>query len=240
MSAPDPTTVGLTLQATGEVAKQLQDFTAAVLGQPNKTVGTILGEWVNQRWKNIKAVTDKADLIILDIGFTPQLVALNVVQPIMEAASLQDSPDIQQIYANLLANAADPRNTTPMPQIFVTILKDFGSTEVRFLDSLLDAANERLKVEIQFSHPSQIRFSVDRLMVMYSELGFPIVDLVSSEFWIMLAVLQRGNVVDDIVEIPDLIGAGEGANKLERTYHLTDLGSAFVLACRPPKKTFVI
>jgi hypothetical protein len=61
-----------------------------------------------------------------------------VLQPLVEAASLQEEPDLQNVWANLLANAADGRQMTPVEPSFVAMLRNLSSREVRFLESICE------------------------------------------------------------------------------------------------------
>ena len=56
--------------------------------------------------KNVEAVGNKARLILLNLGVEPKPVPLKVIQPLLEAASLEEEPDIQELWARLLATAS--------------------------------------------------------------------------------------------------------------------------------------
>jgi Abortive infection alpha len=138
MSAPDPTTVGLTLQATAAIGKEAEDFASALLGHPDKTLGTIFGEWARYRIKNLMTITGQGEFTLLNLGLTPQQIPPSLAIPLAEAASLQDDSELQGVWANLLANAGDPRQTNPVLPVFATMLKDLTTREVRFLEGLIE------------------------------------------------------------------------------------------------------
>jgi hypothetical protein len=60
----------------------------------------------------------------------------------VEGASLEEEPSMQERWANLLANAADPRQKSPVEPIFTTILKEITSREAKLLDALYEVARE--------------------------------------------------------------------------------------------------
>lgn len=122
----DPVITGVVTAAALQVAKQGQDFIAAAAGRPGLSIGTILGEWAQRRVKNAEAIGNKAHLILLNLDLKPKEAPFNVIQPLLESATLQDDPSLQETWANLLANAADPRRERPLNAIFPYILRDLG------------------------------------------------------------------------------------------------------------------
>jgi hypothetical protein len=82
-----------------------------------------------------------AHLILLNIGEKPREIPLNILHPALEAASLQEDTDLQEVWANFLANAGDPRQVTRVEPSFVAMLRNLSSREVRFLESLCDGVD---------------------------------------------------------------------------------------------------
>jgi hypothetical protein len=118
MNITDPVATGVALAGALQIAKQGQELIAAAFGHPGESIGTMLGNLGRRRIQNVEAVGNKAHLILLNIGVTPQEADLNVVQPLLEGASLQENPSMQEIWANLLANATDPRKQNPVAASF--------------------------------------------------------------------------------------------------------------------------
>lgn len=73
-------------------------------------------------------------------GFEPGAIRDNIWVPAIQAALLEDDETLQDAWAALLANAADPRRHVPVTSVFPTILKDLSSREVKYLDALYDHA----------------------------------------------------------------------------------------------------
>jgi len=222
---PDPTVVGLTLQATGAAGKQLQDFVVSFLGQPNKTIGTILGEWASEQWKNLKKITDEADLILLKLGGTPEPIPLNIVRPALEAASLQDDEDIQHTWANLLANAADPRQRHRVEPSFVQILRELSPREVKFLDSLYkQGAGVNIRMELKGLEniyvSSSLRKNHQPKTAPHIQIPEPFDEQDRNEFSIMMVVLEKTRILKE--------------EKFD-AYLISPYGAAFMSACQTPK-----
>jgi hypothetical protein len=253
MSVTDPVTVGVVIAGVNQIAKQAQDFIAAVSGHPGESLGTILGNFGKRRFDNIEAVGNKAHLTLLNIGVTPGEVPLNVLHPLLDAASVQEDPTLQDTWANLLANAADPRQINRVSASFPGILKELSGREVKFLDALYENANGRLEGIFHFDSIAQIAYDITELMDLYVSCGLAKTDSLHvvagvdgaspeqkkdrEEFFLMLDAIRRQDVLRDVTySDPKGIWSDAPENTPLRTqFHVTTLGVAFVNACRPPK-----
>jgi hypothetical protein len=250
MSDPDPVTTGIVLATALEVAKQSQDFIAAAAGHPNQSIGTILGDLVSRRRVNTEAVTSKSSLILLNIGQKVGEVPLNVLQPALEAASLQEDEVLRERWANLLANAADPRQQNQVPPLFPAMLRELGAREVKFLDMLYEHAHGRVKVMGIDQTVADIIFGIGDIQGLYersrlSRTGNMTRRTVAdgddpehvkemTEFWIMLDVIRRHDILYGRPTDPPGINMPRSTRDLVKQLHFSDLGAAFVKACRPP------
>jgi hypothetical protein len=70
-------------------------------------------------------------------------VPLKIVHPLLEAASLEDTPDLQDIWASMMVNAADPSDSSPVNASFPLILKELSSRHVKFLAALFADSSKR-------------------------------------------------------------------------------------------------
>ena len=91
-----------------------------------------------QRVQHVEQVVSKSQFTLLNIGVTAKDVPLKIIHPLLEAASLEDDPEIQELWANLIANAADPRGGVIVRESFVPALRQLTSADVHFLDKLYD------------------------------------------------------------------------------------------------------
>jgi hypothetical protein len=264
MSVPDPVTTGVVLAGALQIAKQAQEFIAAAAGHPGETIGTILGNITHRRLENLESVGNRAHLILLNIGVTAGEARLNVLQPALEAASLEEDATMQERWANLLANAADPRHQNEVAPTFPIILKELTSREVKFLDALYS----NLITDAQVLHswkPAETidaRYNDEELMKIFSNSGLtrvPLGQRMSREevdsteddraadrrdFSYTMALLRRHNVMTESVwpRMVDKYDAiknpdprlADAEVTLDVSYSLTELGYCFVKACRPP------
>jgi len=253
MNIPDPVTTGVALAGALQIAKQGQEFIAAAFGHPGESIGTMLGNIGRRRIQNAEAVGNKAHFILLDIGVTPQEAALDVIQPLLEGASLQEEPNLQDAWANLLANATDPRKQNPVSAAFPGVLQDLGPREAKFLNSVYLNSVERLSSNPPWKGPGDAVHSTETLRDLYYKAGLSTrrlaflnvgdgadnpeeLQLQQREFRMTIDVLERHNLIQRIVTMTGHAGFDGGTNKLGEIFRLTAFGSAFIKACRPPSK----
>ncbi len=65
-----------------------------------------------------------------------RLVLLKIAIPLFQAATVEDDDDLQNIWANLLINAADKDSGIEVTQKFISILQDLSYLEVNILETI--------------------------------------------------------------------------------------------------------
>jgi hypothetical protein len=252
MSIPDPVITGVVtgsvVTALQQAAKQGQDFIAAALGHPGESLGAILGNLVfDRRLENAAIVGNRARLIQLNIGIeTPKEAPLNVLHPLLEGASLEEQAEMQERWANMLANACDPRRSGNVLGSFARILTNLTPRHVKFLDALFERSNR---------NPWNPEMTDDELRKIYYEAGLARSLALfartqneidkdpeayrqdSEDYAITLDILKRESLLSEVSyttkrESP-LYDSSERF-PLQRRYLLSALGEKFVAACQPP------
>jgi len=257
MNPLDPVTTGLTVAAALGAAKRAENFIAAVAGHPGESVGTILGNIVKRRLDNAETVAAKSDFILLDLGLQAKEIPLPVLQPALEAASLQEDPSMQDVWANLLANAADPRALNEVPPSFPAILKELGPRDVKFLDAIFAKWTARphphplSELELAMVYSEAKLFAAATVAQLYSATS-PNTEPIIAErttFRVSLQTLERHRLVlltrtlapleVDLSRFPrqSLSGKVKFEIKEQEAFSLTALGIAFIKACQPPPAT---
>lgn len=172
----------------------------------------------------------------------------------LEGASLEEEPDLQAIWGNLLANAANQGQTNPSLPSFPVILKELTTREVRFLEELLiHAENQRSRPRVSKRfidiglHKNDLLNIFDAADLMRSprsqrpgrsptreELDIMVGDEVS--FGLCMDIVVRNRLIQE--SYGSYVSDHEDpAVQIGGTFSLTDLGVAFVKACRPPTKS---
>jgi len=103
-----------------------------------------------ERWENAQKLMIKAKKIIDDSQKEIKKPPLKISTPLLENASLENEEDLQNKWANLLANSLTwEKNITPA---YIEILKELSTLEVHILDKIYNDAilsNENI-TDVQF------------------------------------------------------------------------------------------
>jgi hypothetical protein len=251
-----------------EVAKKEADsFLQATLGEPLKAVGGLLADHINvRRHANLIKAVVNAKQQLSQAGVAPKEVPLSIIHPAIEAASLEEDPDMQVVWANLLANAADPRRGSPLLPSFPGILKDLVSRDAKFLAALHAQATGKARRPNTRSSISAVGFTWDDLLNVYADAGLSreqkltvisvryyadhkeALEADFEEFELTLNVALRHNILT-VDESPMPIKIGNDKNyrippklpdvlevEFNVTYSFTRFGCAFIAACQPVKE----
>jgi hypothetical protein len=170
-----------------------------------------------RREKLLRKVAEKS----AEAGFDPTTVPDKIWMPIVQGALVEEEESLQDIWANLLANAANPRQDTEVHPAFARILEELAPEDALFLNNFYDslAKNSRSMDRFELWHPNgkSIQKSLDVL-------------------------LRNGLFVKGEMYLHNTDGDGNRHKRKEDEwvlkrgdYELTDLGELFVLACRAPK-----
>ena len=67
---------------------------------------------------------------------------MKVAIPMLQAASLEEDDELQDIWARLLVNGADADSGVDVTRSIVSILEDFGTLEAQVLQAIFDVPEE--------------------------------------------------------------------------------------------------
>jgi hypothetical protein len=218
-------------QATDVLRKESETFLNAVLGEPAKALGGLIADRINaRRHANLVTITVEAKRKLDAAGVSPREVPLKIIHPMIEAASLEEDPDMQTRWANLLANAADPY-AEALPPSFPRILSEMSSREARFLDRLYEHLSEAAS---QSTPPLELVFAKplhwgDLLTLCPKGAAFDI-----DAFKIDLDSLLRLRLLGMEAALGSIsFDRGISVAEDNEIYRLTSFGLLFVRTCRP-------
>jgi hypothetical protein len=233
-----------TAEALSEAGKErAKGFISAVFHAPGEALGGLFADAINERrHANLIKIAGRAQERLTKAGVSAKEVPLSVIHPAIQAASLEEDPELQEVWANLLANAADPRAVHPMPPSFPNILKELSSREVKLLDVLFQMTigssrgfNDKDLSEA-FSNARLARFVWSEGMT-YVDMGLRREDRDTDQrnLGMCMDTLRRHELVIENIEM----GKNEerGEYRLDYSYNFSYLGTSFVNACRPPMLT---
>jgi Abortive infection alpha len=226
MNFPDPVGGQLIAESIQATINHGEYFIAAAMGHPREELGTILGTTFRRRLRNLSEIGSKAHLTLLNIGVEPVPVPLRIIQPLAEGASLEEDVNLKDKWANLMANAADPRQRNPVEPCFPAILKELSGREVRFLDTMFERSNglmlnlNRTGLQVEFCNAGLSR---NPAIIPVPPMGDAIAGEDLRSFQLMMDVIVREEIFL------------RSENTQHGTYVFTQLGRDFVHACRKPQ-----
>jgi len=133
-----------------DLAGKVGGFFTRVFKEPiNELSGMLMDKLKFVRWKRLVNMSDEIKEIHtsrgIDVNNTlpvPPKFAL----PLLEYASLEEDPDLQQLWNHLLANAMDPSFLGNMHSCFIEIIKGISASDARFLKTFYNAIKNDGKI----------------------------------------------------------------------------------------------
>ena len=129
------------IQATREAG----GFVARFIEGPLSLASEIVQDRLRYaRWERQQRLMLRANEFLKEAGISEpsRPVPLSVAVPLLEAASLEEDDQLQDVWARLLVNAANAESGVEVRRTFVSILQDMGSFEVRILDAIINAPDD--------------------------------------------------------------------------------------------------
>jgi hypothetical protein len=219
----DPTNAAV--KATIEAAlKPIEDIVKTIAGPAADELGLVLRDKVREyRFKRQIRFFTKFKQLCTDAGIKPKAVNIPLLMDILERASMEPDDDLQDLWANLLANAADPNYNGLITVTFPDILKHLSKEEAVLLDHMY---------EFRQSQPAEVLAEKWRKADVGTQ---KYVEPVYEDN------LKRLGLILETDEATGFVAYSDNATPpfrfpSKRTFHLTALGTAFVKACTTPKK----
>jgi hypothetical protein len=211
------------------VVEKAEAFLTALLGEAVKESGGLIGDKVRyQRFKNQVLILRKSQTLLEEAGLQPRPIPMKTLVPLVESCSLEDDPDIQEMWARLLADAASSDSNAFLHAIGVQLLSSISVDDAKLLQLIYtEFLDEQPKMLAKFKewgiesstvYPDSITFRPRNL---FSKLGF---DVARGD--LLLDNLLRLNLVKyELPEIKDneLWGSDQ--------IHLTTLGRRLLEVC---------
>jgi hypothetical protein len=253
MAADDLELVKAGIEAiTSETIKPVSDLIRSLFGPAAEEAGLMLKDHVRVfRAKRQLRLYLRTAEIFEKTGLTPQRVPLKLLFPIVENASVEESDDLQDRWANLLAHAADPAEAHTVSISFPTILRKLTPRQARFLDAIYHEAVKRSDrrrgsgVENEsFSYVDFISLFTDAGLARYpshrryatAEWDRDDVKEDQLERQVAVDMFRRHGIMEDVYEIPpNRSNSRNWEPEIDSTTQFTLLGAQFVAACLEPK-----
>ena len=106
---------------------------------PQDAVGLLGGDYLHEiRLRNFERIHEKTSDILRARGVTKEAIPISprIGVPFLEAASMESGEDLQDIWAQLIANARDPNRDTSLQRGFIEALSSFEPIDALILGFL--------------------------------------------------------------------------------------------------------
>lgn len=196
-----------------EISKELFGYGYDVIGFLFPEVPSII---TARRAENLITVMRSAQKKLDDAGLKPEernAIALKLGLPIIEKASLEEDPSLQELWANLLANALNPNHSDKVRSIFIDIIQNLSPLDVLILNAF-------------HASPSPLIRNPNYLVDVYTKDGYKSYHYEKVDT--SITVLEGLNLITDIVPLNQHLFS---LLQQQVDYTLTVLGKLFVDAC---------
>ncbi len=218
---------------TLNLPKELLDKTSAFLGQllgPSvDESGQLIADKIRfRRFRNQVKILLRSEEILDQAGLKTREISLQTLVPLIEKASLEEDPSLQEIWARLLSKAATSEARSGLHRLCVHIVASISPPEALVLQKVFETYTERhpelmdkirkLNLKRPDIYAHSIFFRPDDL---FRQLGAP-----KHDNDLLLDNLIRLNML--CWELPEI---EDGQNVDPRFVHLTELGLNVLKEC---------
>lgn len=139
-------------ETTGKVvdaSRDLGGFLSRIIGGTLEELGGMLHDTVRYRREaRLLRLHLRFEQLRAEAGVSGPIKALGLkaAVPLIEAASLEEDDELQDMFARLIVNGTNPESGIEAKRTFVTILQDFGSLEARLLNALHNAPGDPVTI----------------------------------------------------------------------------------------------
>ncbi|MGC2742830.1 MAG: Abi-alpha family protein [Candidatus Angelobacter sp.] len=216
------------------IYKPIESIVKTLAGPAAEEIGLTFRDSVKVlRFKRQARLFKRVEEICAETAIKPQAVKLSLLFDIVDKASLEEDDDLQELWAQLLANAANPKHDALISTAFPDILKQISKEEAIFLEDLYLHGKSAASTYVMVREPANSPVSK---AVLSSSSGRPAVSLVHQDNLTRLGLIK-------LIEVEPLPGFSKrlteslmSGYRQGQQWTLTALGSAFVKACTNAKK----
>jgi hypothetical protein len=183
-----------------------------VIGPPAKATGQLLASPIHMMQAELfLRFVPRYKRLVKQAGISERQVPFRIWFPILQSASIEEDNSMQETWAALLANAANPRSNVEVTTAFVEVLKQISPLEGK----LLHFAYSELAPECVWLSKLDEHFQ-----------------MTPQQAWVSLENLNRLGVLGD--NLPEVTNQNLDSARKTAYYEKTVFGQAFVDACSAP------
>src|SRR5579884_2936488 len=102
--------------------KPINDALSNIVGPASDTIGLMIKAMLCHQMRNVIKVYGSAAEMLASVGLHLNPVPLKVLKPILDAASMEDDEEMQDVWAALLANASSNDPDVEVTSSYIEIL----------------------------------------------------------------------------------------------------------------------
>ena len=129
-----------------EASQKLGSFIARFISGPmEQGVGIYEDKLKYMRWERQVRLMQRGNHFLKEIGLKEptRAVPMKFAIPLLQAASLEEDDELQDTWARLLVNAGDSSRNLEFRRMYITILEDLGSLDVKVLNCIYSSPDLR-------------------------------------------------------------------------------------------------
>lgn len=215
VSAEDKT---ITAGVQGDQDAIIKFFSGIVPDFLKDGVGILSDQVKLWRWSNQINIIKKAQNKIEESGLSKKQIPLKVLVPIIQNSSLEQDENMQEKWANMLANAATD-NVEISPN-YAAILNELSPIEVSILDKIYQEVNK----ESDYQKRKSTQFDANKFKTMLV--------ITEEKMDLIIENLYRLNLFQAPAGHGIAVGDHKFALRTTKIFEFTTLGYEFVRACK--------
>ncbi len=203
-------------------SKEQYEILKDVLGYGAEIIGLVFPKFPEaiaaKRVENLISIVKLVQKKLDEADLKPEernAISLKLGLPIIEKSSLEDVPSLQELWANLLTNALNPKHSEEVRTIFIDIIQNLSSFDALILNAFNISRHPLV--------PKPLNQTMVKTNEGYKE--FPTKKVEDS-----LTVLKSLGLLTDVTISEDVFLGNTGIVHGDET-HLTPLGILFTNAC---------
>jgi hypothetical protein len=213
--SPEDKTIKAGIQGNQDAVNKF--FDGVVPGFIKDGVGILSDQIALWRWSNQINIIKKAQAKIESSGLSKHQIPLKVLVPIIQNSSLEEDLNMQDKWANLLANSATG-NVEVSPN-YSAILNELSPLEVSILDKIYSEVNK----EVDYEKRKALQFDSVKLK--------SILNINDEKIDLIIENLYRLNLFQAPAGQGAMLGNFPFALRTTKVFEFTTLGYQFVKAC---------
>ena len=204
-------------------------FLDRLLGPSIDEAGYLLADRIKfRRLQNQVKILQRSEALLESSGLEAKQVSLQTLVPLIEKASLEEDPTLQEMWAQLLANAATSDARAGLHRLCVHVLSSISPAEAKVLESVSELYREKrpgLLAQLREWNKERPDIFADSVFFrpekLFERAGVP-----KQDIDLLLDNLIRLNLLR--WEIPEI---KDGENVFPSFVHLTELGLNVIKEC---------